>query len=96
MAIVGPNGAGKTTMLKAIMGLLKPVAGMVSIHGRPAVDQKRITAYVPQRNSVDWDFPVTVLDVVRMGRLARKGEKTEVRTEWIQTAMRSSRRSAMC
>jgi manganese/zinc/iron transport system ATP- binding protein len=67
MAIVGPNGAGKTTLIKAILGLVKPAAGQVSIFGRPYNDQRRLVGYVPQRGSVDWDFPTSVLDVVMMG-----------------------------
>lgn len=68
MAIVGPNGAGKTTLIKAIMGLVRPVAGQVAIFGRPYEKQRRLVGYVPQRASVDWDFPTVVLDVVMMGR----------------------------
>ncbi len=73
MAIVGPNGAGKTTLIKAILGLLKPVAGQVSIFGKPYVGQRRSVGYVPQRGSVDWDFPTSVLDVVTMGRYGALG-----------------------
>src|SRR5262245_2065006 len=73
MAIVGPNGAGKTTLLKAILGLIKPVAGQVLIHGRPYREQRRLIGYVPQRGSVDWDFPTTVLDVVLMGTYGSLG-----------------------
>lgn len=73
MAIVGPNGAGKTTLIKAILGLLQPAAGAVAIFGRPYAEQRRLVAYVPQRGSVDWDFPTTVLDVVMMGRYGRLG-----------------------
>lgn len=68
MAIVGPNGAGKTTMLKAILGLVKRAAGTVLIYGKPYIEQRAIVGYVPQRGSVDWDFPTNVLDVVMMGR----------------------------
>lgn len=68
MAIIGPNGAGKTTLIKSILGLIKPVAGHVLIFGKPYAENRRKVAYVPQRNSVDWDFPTTVLDVVMMGR----------------------------
>lgn len=68
MAIVGPNGAGKTTMLKAILGLVKRAAGTVLIYGKPYIEQRKIVGYVPQRGSVDWDFPTNVLDVVMMGR----------------------------
>lgn len=73
MAIVGPNGAGKTTLIKSILGLLKPAAGRVSIYGRPYREQRHLVAYVPQRGSVDWDFPTSVLDVVMMGRYGRLG-----------------------
>ena len=73
MAIVGPNGAGKTTLLKAILGLIHPVAGQVLIHGKPYAQQRRLIGYVPQRGSVDWDFPTTVLDVVLMGTYGTLG-----------------------
>lgn len=73
MAIVGPNGAGKSTLLKATLGLVTPAAGHVLIHGRPYAEQRRLTAYVPQRGSVDWDFPTTVLDVVMMGSYGTLG-----------------------
>jgi manganese/zinc/iron transport system ATP- binding protein len=73
MAIVGPNGAGKTTLLKAILGLIRPAAGRVFIHGEPVRQQRRMIGYVPQRSSVDWDFPTTALDVVMMGRYAELG-----------------------
>jgi manganese/zinc/iron transport system ATP- binding protein len=73
MAIVGPNGAGKTTLIKAILGLVRPAAGQVLVHGRPYAEQRRLVAYVPQRGSVDWDFPTSVLDVVMMGRYASLG-----------------------
>jgi manganese/zinc/iron transport system ATP- binding protein len=67
MAVIGPNGAGKTTLIKAVLGLIKPTAGRVLIHGKPFAQQSRLMGYVPQRTSVDWDFPTTVLDVVMMG-----------------------------
>ena len=67
MAVVGPNGAGKTTLIKAILGLTPIAAGQVLIYGRPYAEQRRLVGYVPQRSSVDWDFPTTVLDVVTMG-----------------------------
>jgi manganese/zinc/iron transport system ATP- binding protein len=72
-AIVGPNGSGKTTLLKAVMGLVKPAAGHVYVHGKRYAEQRQIVGYVPQRNSVDWDFPTTVLDVVTMGLYGRLG-----------------------
>ena len=73
MAIVGPNGAGKSTLIKAILGLVRAAAGQVLIHGRPYAEQRRLVAYVPQRGSVDWDFPTSVLDVVMMGRYGALG-----------------------
>jgi manganese/zinc/iron transport system ATP- binding protein len=73
MAIVGPNGAGKTTFIKSVLGLIKPAAGRVLIHGRPYAEQRRLVGYVPQRGSVDWDFPTSVLDVVMMGRYGTLG-----------------------
>lgn len=73
LAIVGPNGAGKTTLIKASLGLIKPAAGSVLIHGRPYAEQRRNVAYVPQRGSVDWDFPTNVLDVVTMGLYGHLG-----------------------
>jgi manganese/zinc/iron transport system ATP- binding protein len=71
--IVGPNGAGKSTLLKSIVGLLGPSAGHVRVFGRPFAEVRRRVAYVPQRSSVDWDFPVTVRDVVMMGRYGHLG-----------------------
>jgi manganese/zinc/iron transport system ATP- binding protein len=73
MAIVGPNGAGKTTFIKAALGLIKPVAGQVLIYDKPYAVQRQLVGYVPQRGSVDWDFPTSVLDVVMMGRYGRLG-----------------------
>lgn len=72
-AIVGPNGAGKSTLIKSILGLIKPTAGHVTIHGRPYKAQRRRVGYVPQRSSVDWDFPTTALDVVIMGLYGQLG-----------------------
>ena len=73
MAIVGPNGAGKTTLIRAILGMVKAAAGQALVHGRPYEEQRLRVAYVPQRGSVDWDFPTNVLDVVLMGRYGRLG-----------------------
>ena len=73
MAIIGPNGAGKTTMIKSILGLIKPAAGQVLVYGKPFVEQRHLVGYVPQRGSVDWDFPTSVLDVVMMGRYGTLG-----------------------
>lgn len=68
VGIIGPNGAGKSTLLKAIMGLLPLDSGTISIFGKSAETAKHLIAYIPQRNEVDWNFPVVVRDVVMMGR----------------------------
>ncbi len=73
MAIVGPNGAGKSTLIKTILGIIKPIAGSVSIFGKPYAKQRKEVAYVPQKGSVDWDFPTTALDVVLMGTYGSLG-----------------------
>jgi len=73
LAIIGPNGAGKTTLIKAILGLIKPAAGRILIYDKPYNLQRSLVAYVPQRGSVDWDFPTSVLDVVMMGRYGSVG-----------------------
>ncbi|GAB1471822.1 metal ABC transporter ATP-binding protein [Chloroflexota bacterium] len=73
MAIVGPNGAGKTTLIKSILGLVKPSAGQVLVYGKSFAEQRHLVGYVPQRGSVDWDFPTSVLDVVMMGRYGTLG-----------------------
>jgi manganese/zinc/iron transport system ATP- binding protein len=73
MGIVGPNGAGKSTLIKTILGLVRPAAGSVSVFGRPFGEQRGAVAYVPQRGTVDWDFPTNALDVVMMGRYGKLG-----------------------
>lgn len=72
-AIVGPNGAGKSTLLKSVLGLIPPIAGHVTLFGRPYKAQRKRVGYVPQRSSVDWDFPTTALDVVTMGLYGQLG-----------------------
>jgi manganese/zinc/iron transport system ATP- binding protein len=87
IAIVGPNGSGKTTFIKACLGLVPLVSGRVEIYGRPAREQRTLVGYVPQRESVDWDFPVSALDVVTMGRYGRIG--------WLRPVSRRHRRAAL-
>ncbi len=72
-AVVGPNGAGKSTLFKALMGLVPLRAGQIFIHGQPLGAHHDCVAYVPQREEVDWRFPVTVADVVMMGRYGHLG-----------------------
>lgn len=69
LAVIGPNGAGKSTLLKTIAGLLRPFSGTVEVLGGPPGREARRIAYVPQAEVVDWGFPVTVGDVVMMGRV---------------------------
>lgn len=73
VGVVGPNGAGKSTLIKACMGLLPLQSGWVKIFGQPFSEVPTRVGYVPQRESVDWDFPVSVMDVVLMGRYGRLG-----------------------
>lgn len=73
LAVVGPNGAGKSTLFKALAGLLRLGRGRILIHGSPVGDHGDRVAYVPQREDIDWSFPVTVADVVMMGRYGRLG-----------------------
>lgn len=73
VVLVGPNGAGKSTLFKALVGLVKPNSGAIHIHGQPLGVHTDCVAYVPQREEVDWRFPVTVADVVLMGRYGRLG-----------------------
>ncbi len=73
VGIVGPNGAGKTTLIKSVMDLSPRVSGKVRVFGQPYHKNRARVGYVPQRESVDWDFPVSVLDVVTMGRYGQIG-----------------------
>jgi len=86
-AIIGPNGAGKSTLIKAAMGLVPIAAGSVTIFDRPYAEQRDLVGYVPQRGSVDWDFPTNALDVVIMGTYGRLG--------WIRRPGKAQREIAM-
>ncbi len=87
IGIIGPNGAGKSTLLKAVLELIPKTSGRVAIYGQPYRRQRRLVAYVPQRESVDWDFPVSALDVVTMGRYGHLG--------WLRPVTRRQRELAM-
>jgi manganese/zinc/iron transport system ATP- binding protein len=87
MAIVGPNGAGKSTLIKAALGLIPRAAGEVRFYGKPYQDARKEVGYVPQRGSVDWDFPTSVLDVVMMGLYGKLG--------WFRRPGKEERDSAM-
>ena len=71
--IIGPNGAGKSTFIKTVLGLVQPISGKMEFFGEPLSKARRRIAYVPQRESVDWDFPITVRDLVMMGRYGSLG-----------------------
>ena len=73
LGVIGPNGAGKSTLLKCVLGLIRAGEGTVRAFGKPIQRVRRRVAYVPQAEAVDWDFPVTVLDVALMGRHSRLG-----------------------
>jgi ABC-type Mn2+/Zn2+ transport system ATPase subunit len=73
LAVIGPNGAGKSTLIKLIAGLIRPTSGRLTVLGGPPGAEARSIAYLPQAEAVDWDFPVTVREVVTMGRYARLG-----------------------
>jgi manganese/zinc/iron transport system ATP- binding protein len=83
-AVVGPNGSGKSTLLRAALGLVPADAGRATVLGQPARQAIRRVAYVPQREAVDWDFPITVREVVEMGRYPSAG--------WIRRLGRDDRR----
>lgn len=73
VALIGPNGAGKSTLLKACLDLMPTTSGEVLFYGQPLAKQRSKVAYVPQRESVDWDFPISALDVVTMGTYQQIG-----------------------
>lgn len=85
-AIIGPNGAGKSTLLKAALGIVKPLSGQVKVFGKPLTEQRRRIAYVPQRASIDWDFPTRVIDVVLMGLYRELGLLRRVQAHHRQRA----------
>jgi manganese/zinc/iron transport system ATP- binding protein len=86
-AIVGPNGAGKSTLIKAALGLQPAVSGDVCFFGKTLREMRRRVGYVPQRGSVDWDFPVSVTEVVTMGRYGMLG--------WLKPVTSAHRRAAL-
>jgi manganese/zinc/iron transport system ATP- binding protein len=95
MSIVGPNGAGKSTLIKTAMGLVHPVAGEVRVFGRPRDRSRGEIAYVPQRSSLEWDFPTDVLDVVTMGAYGRLGWFRRVGTKQRTEAMEALQQVGM-
>ncbi|MEC8555988.1 MAG: metal ABC transporter ATP-binding protein [Planctomycetota bacterium] len=86
VGLVGPNGAGKSTLLKAVVGMVPRISGEVTVYGENYAANRRRVAYVPQRETVDWDFPATALDVVMMGTYGKLG--------WFRRAGTRQRQSA--
>ncbi|HEY8436611.1 MAG TPA: metal ABC transporter ATP-binding protein [Haloplasmataceae bacterium] len=86
VAIVGPNGAGKSTLIKSLVNLIKPITGTIRFGGKTYREMQKQIAYVPQRGSVDWDFPTTVFDVVLMGTYGHLG--------WIRRPGKQAKRKA--
>ncbi len=87
IGLVGPNGAGKSTLLKAVLDLVPVASGRVLVYGQPYDQQRDLVGYVPQRESVDWDFPINAVDVVAMGRYGRIG--------WCRPVSRAHRQAAL-
>lgn len=87
IAIVGPNGAGKSTLIKACLNLIPRASGHVEFFGKPYAQARRLIGYVPQRESVDWDFPASALDIAAMGMYAQIG--------WFRPVSRSHKSTAM-
>jgi manganese/zinc/iron transport system ATP- binding protein len=94
-AIIGPNGAGKSTLLKAALGIVSALSGQVSVFGRPLDKQRARIAYVPQRASVDWDFPTRVIDVILMGLSRELGLLRRVRARHVSYATECLKRVGM-
>ena len=94
-AIVGPNGAGKSTLLKAALGIIPRLSGRASVYGLPVEKCRDRIAYVPQRASVDWDFPTRVIDVVLMGMSRELGLLRPVRARHRDRAMDCLARTGM-
>ncbi len=87
IGIVGPNGAGKSTLIKACLDLVPKASGRVRVYGQPYDEQRGLVGYVPQRETVDWDFPVSALDVVAMGRYGKIG--------WFKRVSKAHRRASL-
>lgn len=87
VGIVGPNGAGKSTLIKACLDLIPRTSGEIGIYGKPYQQQRHLVGYVPQRESVDWDFPISALEVVTMGTYRQLG--------WFKRVGKRQREQAM-
>ncbi len=90
VGIVGPNGAGKSTLLKTLLGMVQPLSGRIEFFGETLKRAGQRIAYVPQRSSVDWDFPITAFEVVLMGRYRKLGP-----LKWVRRADREAATHAL-
>ncbi len=90
VGVVGPNGAGKSTLLKSLLGMTRPLSGQIEFFGQPYKKVRHKVAYVPQRSSVDWDFPITAFEVVLMGRYGKLGL-----LKWSKAADKEAARHAL-
>ena len=90
VGIIGPNGAGKSTLLKTLLGMTKPLSGRIEFFGHSYKQVRHRVAYVPQRTSVDWDFPITAFEVVLMGRYGKLGL-----LKWPKSADKEAARHAL-
>ncbi|MCY3974979.1 MAG: metal ABC transporter ATP-binding protein [Simkaniaceae bacterium] len=88
LGVIGPNGAGKSTLIQALFGAIRPLSGQVFFFGKPFKKVRMRVAYVPQKSAIDWDFPITVEDVVLMGAYRRSGLFTRYRREDRETVGR--------
>jgi len=95
IGIVGPNGSGKTTLLKTIMGLVEKDSGYITIFDRPLSEVRQRISYVPQRGSVDWDFPASAFEVALMGRYGKRGLFKPLTREDRQKALESLEKVGM-
>ncbi len=95
IGIVGPNGAGKSTLIKAVMGLIPKASGWIKVYGKPYEEMRSWVGYVPQRESVDWDFPINVREVVLMGLYGKIGWIKRPDKEHVRIAEESLERVGM-
>ncbi len=95
VGIIGPNGAGKSTFLKAVLGIVKPISGTIRLWGQSIEAVRKKIAYVPQKESIDWDFPITAYEVVLMGRYHRMGFLKKPRNSDKMAAMEALDRVGM-
>lgn len=95
LGIIGPNGGGKTTLLKIILGLLKPHKGTIQVFGKSPEEGRKSIGYLPQHFSFDYDFPMSVMEVILMGRLGKKGIGRKYSEEDIEICLESLEKVGM-